>query len=349
MLFLTEGLSRKGIACDMLCAASSGKTRVTALNSNAKLIATHTWTKKSATMISPAMITMLRKIANDYDIIHVHHPDPMACLALMLSGYKGRVILHWHSDIIKQKKFLKLYEPMQTWLLKRADIIIGTSPVYLKESPCLKDYQEKCVALPIGIEPVKYDNDKAEAIKAQYGNKKIVFSVGRLVPYKGFRHLVRATKMLSDDYVVIIGGTGPLEDELKSLINNLELQDKVHLIGHVDDETLHSYYGACTLFCLPSVQKTEAFGIVQIEAMSCGRPVVTTRIPESGVPWVNEHGVSGLNVEPADSRQLADAIVRITADESTYQHFRNGAMRRYLKVFTDEKMIDDCIAIYNSK
>jgi rhamnosyl/mannosyltransferase len=82
-------------------------------------------------MVSPAMVSHLRMIASEYDIIHVHHPDPMAALALRLSGYQGKVVLHWHSDIVKQKKLLSLYLPLQKWLIRRADLIVGTTPVYL--------------------------------------------------------------------------------------------------------------------------------------------------------------------------------------------------------------------------
>ena len=120
MYDLTKGISSLGIRCDMMCAASEGPTRVEKVNDNADLILCHTVRKVAGTMLSPAMITELRRRCGDYDIIHIHHPDPMAALALRLSGYKGRVILHWHSDILKQKFLLKFYLPVQNWLIDRA-------------------------------------------------------------------------------------------------------------------------------------------------------------------------------------------------------------------------------------
>lgn len=117
---LMVGLSGQHIYCDMMCAATEGSSRTIPVNDHANLICCRTWKKVAATMISPAMITALRKVQGQYDIIHVHHPDPMACLALFLSGYKGKVVLHWHSDIQKQKTLLKLYHPLQQWLLRRA-------------------------------------------------------------------------------------------------------------------------------------------------------------------------------------------------------------------------------------
>lgn len=184
---LMKGLSERGIECHMLCAAEEGEDRIILLNEHAQLICTHTWVKACATMISPSMIFTLRKICGKYDIIHVHHPDPMACLALFLSGYKGKVVLHWHSDIQKQKMLLKLYYPLQQWLLKRADVIVGTSPVYLAESPFLQHVQHKTVCLPIGVEPMQPVPEAVKALRSEYPGKKIVFSLGRLVAYKGYR------------------------------------------------------------------------------------------------------------------------------------------------------------------
>ena len=117
MYDLMTGLSERGVDCDMLCALSQGGSRTIAINAHACLIGCRTWMKVAATMISPAMIFSLRKRCGEYDIIHVHHPDPMACLALFLSGYRGKVVLHWHADIEKQKMLLELYRPLQEWLL----------------------------------------------------------------------------------------------------------------------------------------------------------------------------------------------------------------------------------------
>lgn len=343
---LMAGLSERDIPCDMMCAASQGRSRIIPINRNAQVICCHTWLKAAATMISPAMIFTLRRNCRKYDIIHVHHPDPMACLSLMLSGYKGKVVLHWHSDIQKQKLLLRLYKPLQQWLLRRADRIIGTTPVYLSESPFLRNQQKKAVCLPIGVHPMRPTAKAVEDIRKQYPGKKIVFSLGRLVAYKGYYFLVAAAKYLSDDYVVLIGGTGALKDELQREIRERGIQDKVKLLGRISDEDLPAYYGACDVFCLSSVQKTEAFGIVQIEAMSCGKPVVATNIPQSGVPWVNAHGISGLNVAPGNAEELAHAIEEVTKDETAYRRYAEGAANRYEKLFTQERMIDNCMKIY---
>lgn len=347
MYDLMMGLSELGVSCDMLCALSDGGSRIVRLNENARLIGCRTWVKLAATMISPDMILTLRRVCREYDVIHVHHPDPMACLALLLSGYKGKVVLHWHADIEKQKVLLRFYMPLQKWLLKRADVIVGTTPVYLAASPYLKSVQDKVCCLPIGVEPVLPPVEEAAKIRSSYPGKKIIFSLGRLVAYKGFSYLVEAAQYLGDDYVVLIGGAGPLEAELKSQIQALGLEDKVKLLGRISDEEVVAHYGACTLFCMSSVFKTEAFGIVQIEAMSCGKPIVATRIPGSGVAWVNEHKVSGLNVEPMNAQQLAEAIVAIAENENVYKTYCEGAAQRYRELFTKQSMIANVQEIYS--
>ena len=345
---LTGGLSARGIDCDMLCAELE-KDEIIHLNEHGRVICLKAWMKKAATMIAPKMISWLRKHKAEYDIIHVHHPDPMACLALRLSGYKGRVILHWHSDILKQKTLLKFYAPLQNWLIQRADSIIGTTPVYLKESPYLKDVQDKTVAVPIGIEPITYNETLAEQWKQRYPGKKLVVSIGRLVPYKGYTYLIQACRNLGPEYQVLVVGDGPLNETLHNEILEHGVQDRITFLGYVEDNEMHALLGACDVFVLSSIMKTEAFGIVQIEAMSLGKPVIATKVPESGVSWVNADGESGLNVQIKDPEALAGAIERICSGVSLYQSLSEGARERFVKQFTLDGMIEKTIKIYNDE
>ena len=345
---LTSGLSARGIDCDMLCAELE-KDEIIHLNEHGRVICLEAWTKKAATMIAPKMVTWLRKHKDEYDIIHVHHPDPMACLALRLSGFKGRVILHWHSDILKQKTLLKFYAPLQRWLIRRADTIIGTTPVYLKESPYLQEAQDKTVAVPIGIEPVTFDPTLSEQWKMRYPGKKLVVSIGRLVPYKGYPYLISAARQLGPGYQVLIVGDGPIRESLENDIRINGAEGTVKLLGYVEDNEAHALLAACDVFVLSSVMKTEAFGIVQIEAMSLEKPVIATKIPESGVSWVNADGVSGLNVPVRDATALAEAIRRICSDDSLHQVLAQGARNRYLESFTIERMIEKTIKVYNDE
>lgn len=344
---VTGTLAIKNVHCDMLCASVDRKNKIVRIG-DASIICTATWIKAFATMISPMMVVKLRQLKGSYDIIHIHHPDPMAALALWLSGYKGKVVLHWHADILKQKIALKLYRPLQEWLINRADVIVGTTPVYLEESPFLQRKGLNKICIPIGIDPIVFNENEVALLRKRYENKKIIFSLGRLVEYKGYKYLIEAAKFLPNDYVILIGGSGPLKQELTNLINSEGLQEKVKLLGRISDIDLPNYYGACDLYIMSSIWKTEAFGIVQIEAMSCGKPVVATKIEGSGVPWVNENGVSGINVEPGNSDELAKAILIILSDEKCYNKFSECAKRRYNTLFTKERMIDSCVELYKS-
>lgn len=342
MYDLTEGLSARGIGCDMLCSSLKGLPgRVKELPGGGKVICVKPLAKIAGTMIAPEMISWLKAHHGEYDIIHVHHPDPMAALALRRSGYKGRVILHWHSDILKQRFFLMFYRPLLRWLIRRADKIVGTSPVYVKESPWLRNVQDKCTYVPIGIAPVETTGENI--IRNRYPGKKIVLSIGRLIPYKGYEYLVETAKYLPDDYRVIIGGSGPLQEQLERQIKEYGLEEKVSLEGYVKEGGLGAYYGAADVFVLSSTMKTEAFGIVQIEAMSCGVPVVSTRIPASGVAWVNKDGESGITVEPRDAKALAEAVEKICDNPAPY---KEGARKRYEAHFTKDKMLDKICEIY---
>ena len=361
---LTRGLSGRGVQCDMLCATLASdpvdpqdrdrctqtpEGKVIRFNDCGRVICVPALAKKAATMLSPAMVRWMRRHAAEYDLIHIHHPDPMAALALRLSGYRGRVILHWHSDILSQKLLLRLYRPLQSWLIRRADRILGTTPVYVRESPWLQGAQDKVGFVPIGIEPIIFEENAVSEYRNHYPGKKIVVSLGRLIPYKGFSTLIEAANRLGEGYQVLIGGMGPLRDDLQQQIDSLGLQERVQLLGYVADETLPALYGACDVFVLSSVMKTEAFGIVQIEAMSCSKPVVATQIPGSGTAWVNEDGVSGLNVPPGDPEALADAIRRICEEPEAWQRFAEGARERFDAMFTAQKMIDRIIEVYEEE
>lgn len=343
---LAEGLSERGIDCDAMFASKDGHSSDIQLNDHCHIYVCRTILEAKATMIAPTMVTTLVQIRDSYDIIHIHHPDPMAALALYSSGFKGRVVLHWHCDIIRQNKLLKLYRALQNWLIRRADVIIGTSPVYIKESEALKDVQHKCRCIPIGIYETTANNNLVNAIRQRYAGKYIVFSLGRLVLYKGYEYLVEAAHYLPDDYIILIGGTGHQHNNLARLIEAQGLHDKVKLLGFIDDEQLGSYFQASDLFALSSIDKREAFAIVQAKAMQHALPIVSTDIPGSGVPWVNTNGVSGITVPPCDSQALAQAIQDICTDKETHSRYSRQARQRYEQLFRMEGMITACQQLY---
>ena len=339
---IVEGLNTKGIQTDVLC--SNHIKGDTFSEIPYKIYRTHTL----KVIASTPLIKTLNKIQNNYDIIHVHLPNPMANLAVFLIRSKAKIILHWHSDIIKQKKLLKLYSPLQTWLLKRADKIVITTPTYLEGSDTLKKYKNKIVCIPIGIDSKELfiEQSTLNSLKNKYKGYKIIFSLGRLVYYKGFEYLIEATKSLPNDVIILIAGIGELKEKLQEQISKHNLQDRVKLLGKIPFEELGAYYQLCDIFCLPSTKRSEAFGVVQIEAMAFGKPVISTSIKGSGVDWVNLNNVSGIIVPPKDANKLAEAIIELFTDEKKYQQLSVGAKKRYEEEFTKEKMVEGFKNLY---
>jgi rhamnosyl/mannosyltransferase len=344
---LVEGLNQQGIYTDVLCFSDSS----TDLNEdgNYKIFrASHIFTIRS-TPFSISLFKTLKKIHRDYDIIHLHLPNPVGALALQSINFKGKIVLHWHSDIIRQQLLKKLYAPFQKALLKRADRIIVTSPPYLDGSADLKAFKSKCVVIPIGInEPESPDQNFLSELKNKYFSKKIIFSLGRLIYYKGFDYLIEAAKELSDDYLILIGGTGELYKELSSLIVENNLSEKVKLLGKIPSHQIAAYFELCDLYCLPSCERSEAFGIVQIEAMSYGKPVISTNIPYSGVSWINDHQYTGLIVPPKNPKALAEAIQSILTDPEICYRYGINARTKFKTEFTVDKMCQKTISLYES-
>lgn len=204
--------------------------------------------------------------------------------------------------------------------------------------------------VPIGVPDTKHagaDSDLPTSIDAQIYGKKIILAVGRLVAYKGFEVLINAAKHLSDDSVAVIVGGGPLQKELQQEIELAEAKDRVVLAGRLSDAALHSLFKRAMLYCLPSTYRAEAFGVVLLEAMTYGLPIVATDIPGSGVPWVNQHGTSGLNVPVGDPVALADACNQILASPELRARLSDGARQRFAAEFTEEVSVKRMIRTYD--
>lgn len=335
---ICNGINASGLTCDVLCSNSIKSFQLDILDSKARIYRTKSYGKVANTSITPQMIYFLRNIGKTYDIIHLHLPDPMANLALLCANLHDKiVILHWHSDIIKQKYLLQLYKPLQSWLLKRANVIIGTSPKYIKQSPFLKAYQDKCVAIPSGIQSPQ--SIQSSPIR----NPKLLFALGRLVGYKGFEYAIKMMQYLPQDYCLCIGGKGELESSLKALVSDLNLNHRISFLGFIADKDLPELYAKSGIFILSSITKNEAFGLVQIEAMSHGVPVVSCSIEGSGVDWVNQNGYSGIVVPPKDPKALAQAVLEISKN---YDFYSKNAIQRFQEHFTKEKMISSLKDLY---
>ena len=188
--------------------------------------------------------------------------------------------------------------------------------------------------------------EKAEIIRTQYGNRKIVFALGRMTQYKGFDTLINAANQVDDEAVILVGGNGRLLKTYKELVLKNKLENKVYLIGRVSNEEIAAYFEAATVFCLPSNARSEAFGVVLLEAMAAGKPIVSTSIPGSGVSWVNQHGVTGLNVPICDERALAESLNLLINNETLADSMGTAGRERFNREFKAVIMVDKITSLY---
>lgn len=283
----------------------------------------------------------LKKIMKSYnpDIVIFHYPNPFVAHFLMkyLKKKTFKFIMWWHLDIVKQKILGKLFKGQTLKLLKYADKIVATSPNYIEGSQWLLPNKDKCIVIPncISEARLKYDEShiqKAKEIKEKYNGKTICFAFGRHVEYKGITYLVKASKLLDDNYAVLIGGKGPLTDSLKE-----EAKDdkKIEFLGRISDDDLKSYFLACDIFCFPSITKNEAFGIGLAEAMYYSKPVITFNIPGSGVNYVSIKDETGLEVENCNVEKYAEAIKNLSLDEALKNKFSINSKKRVEELFLE--------------
>jgi len=292
--------------------------------------------------LSFSFIRLFRKMAKNADVVELHVPFPLADIALLLSGFKGRVVVAWHSDIVKQKKLMMIYKPFMKRMLRRADCIITATKGHIDGSDYLPEFREKCRVIPYGITPEEYLSIERKPILSELCSNSEsvkVFFTGRLVYYKGVDVLLEAFKKVQG-CELFIAGTGELEDSLKEFAKENKISDRVHFLGFLPDETLRQAYADCDIFVLPSVVKSEAFGIVQLEAMVYGKPVVNTSLP-SGVPYVSVDHETGITVLPSDADALAKAINTLAENKKLREIYGNNAAERIKLCFNEKNIIQE--------
>ena len=275
------------------------------------------------------------------DIIHIHYPNPfVTALLLLLIPDKSRLYVHWHLDITKQKFIYPFIKPFETALLKRANMIGCTSPIYKNCSKPLIPFLHKAVILQSAVDIKKFelneeDRKNVNGIKAKYSNKKIVFFVGRHVPHKGPGILIETEKYIKNDCVILIGGCGPITEELKTKCNS----NRVHFIGRISDDDMRIYYHAADIFAFPSYTKAEAFGLALCEAMFCNTVPVTFNIDGSGVNWVCLKNETGMEVPNLDIKKYAEAIDTLLENDIMRERMAAAGHKRVIENFTVEQEI----------
>jgi glycosyltransferase involved in cell wall biosynthesis len=300
-----------------------------------------------AVSVSPMLPIWLARARASADLIVLHEPNPMALVAYFLARPGSPLVVWYHSEVIRPRwRYRLFYKPFLEFALRRADrIVVGSPP--MKEVPALAPHQHKCVVVPYGLDVRRYHATPAIAAKAatlrQSFDGPVFLFVGRLVRYKGVEVLLRALPGLHAHTVIV--GDGPLRDVLSHSARELGLSDRVRFIGEVSDEELLAWYYACDALVLPSTSRQEAFGLVQLEAMLCGRPVISTNLP-TGVPWVNQHERTGLVVPPGDVAALRGALARLVCDVDLRRRLGETARARALTEFAAEGMCRAALRVY---
>jgi rhamnosyl/mannosyltransferase len=276
-------------------------------------------------------------------LVHVHVPNPAAAFAIVAARYRGPLVIMHQSDTLGRKFLKKLCDPFVNAMMNRADRIIVASQRYLDSSKELVPFKAKCRVIPMGINPEekhKSAGEESAEIVQKYG-LRLILAVGRLVGYKGFCYLLEAMQLV--DATLLLVGTGPLDAELKQLAQDFGVNHKVKFLGKVDN--LQKYYQASSVFVLPSISRAEAFGLVQLEAMAAGIPVVNTNL-DSGVPEVSLDGVSGITVPPKDAASLSQAINTLLSDEALRQRMGEAGKKRARREFDPKLMIERTAKLY---
>lgn len=274
------------------------------------------------------------------DCVVLHEPNPLAGSSLFLHTPAPRFVIWHHSDLVRPAWAPHTYGRIQRALYRRADCVIVSSPVLTAQSALVRCARRVAV-IPFGVALEQYRRTDAARrsrvaeIRASAPGPHVLF-VGRLVYYKGLEMAIQA--MMRCPGTLTIVGTGPLEPSLREAARRGGVADRVRFVGNVPEDDLPAYYQACDLFVLPSIAVTEAFGIVQIEAMAAGAPVVSTNLP-TGVPWVNQHDVTGLVVPPGDADALAHAMRALLEDDGRRERLGAQASDRADRLFSLERMV----------
>ncbi len=297
--------------------------------------------------VTPALFFWIKRLKAD--IIHLHLPNPLAMIAYLAAAPKGKLIISYHNDIIRQKIAMVFLRPLLIKALRRADAIVITSENLMNSSLVLQKFRGKCQVIPHGIDINRFEETpqvlKESARIRSRIDKPLILFVGRIVYYKGLEYLISAMRDVEAKLMIV--GSGPLTRRLKMLAKARGVEDKIFWQGSVSDELLPAYYHACQLLVLPSSSSSESFGLVILEAQASGRPVVSTELP-TGVTFTNLDGVTGLTVPARNSELLAKAVNKLLSSEELRIRCGANGKQRVGRYFTKELMAAEFFKLYTS-
>ncbi|WP_137890775.1 glycosyltransferase [Ramlibacter sp. 2FC] len=340
---LCKGLAAQGAEVVNLVAAA-GLQGSDELLDGYRLVQAPSFGMAFRTAMSPALVMKALQLHREkpFDIFHLHFQDPLTHLASLLLPAQVKRVITWHHDIVRQKRLLALYKPSLQRELRRADALVAATAAHFDTStqiPVDIPPQRRHV-IPYGmdfsaLQLTEHTAALADELRARAGQRKLVFALGRHVSYKGFDVLIDAMRQV--DAVLMLGGSGPLTQELQQQAQAQGVADRILFIGRIPEPDLAAYFHACDLFCLPSVSEMEAFGLVQLEAMACGKPVVCTQLG-NGVNVVNVHGETGLAVPVGDALALAQALQHLLQDAGLRERLGAKGRARAFGLYSQQAM-----------
>ncbi|WP_449434870.1 glycosyltransferase family 4 protein [Pseudomonas putida] len=342
---LAEGCQAHGVESQVLYLSSRGAARN-------ELVARHLTHRAkldlhvASTGFSLSCFKDFAELASQADVIHYHFPWPYMDLVHFASRLNKPTVVTYHSDIIKQKTLLKLYQPLMNRFLSSVDRIVASSPNYAAHSPVLTQFKEKVSIIPFGLDRATYP--KASQAKLVYWRERLgerfFLFVGALRYYKGLDFLLEAVRINSLP-VAILGG-GHLEAELKQQAVDLGLAN-VHFLGCLPDDDKAALLELCYGFVFPSHLRSEAFGISLLEAAMYGKPLISCEMG-SGTTFINQADQTGLVIPPRDARALAQAMQRLWDDPLMARTLGGRALQRFEEIFTAPAMVDAYADLYRS-
>lgn len=287
---------------------------------------------------------LFSRLARANDIVHYHFPWPFADLLHLTVRPRARAILTYHSDIVRQAGLARLYSPIMWPMLKSMEAIVATSANYARTSPVLSDarVKDRVRIIPLGIEDLRAADGQEQHSSAGEAPPYFLF-LGVLRYYKGLQTLISAAKQVNGR--IVIAGAGPEGAALQSMAR-LQGVDNIEFRGWVTEEEKRRLLAGCRGLVLPSYQRSEAFGMVLVEAAMFGKPMVTCEIG-TGTSFVNADGETGLVVRPEDPAALAGAVNRLFEDKDLARRYGSAARSRYERMFSAEALGTAYAALYS--
>ena len=292
------------------------------------------------------------------DVVHLHFPYPVGEVSQWLLRRGRRTVITYHSDVVRQASILRLYRPLLRRVLRSADAIIVGSP-QMRRSAYLAELQNRLYVVPYGISLARFQAEPAAGQVARLRGRYLGASaatglapqsatllfVGRLRYYKGLDVLIQALPGIPAR--LIVAGSGPMAESWQALARATGVADRIAWLGDVPEEDLPAVYHLADLFVLPASHASEAFGLVQVEAMAAGLPVVCTEVG-TGTSYVNQDGITGRVVPPRDPAALAAAINALLADPDLRCRMGAAAQARAASEFELDAMVERVLALYTA-